>query len=283
MNILKWTPELSERFWRDLGGSEFLANIAFSRFAAPFLVDLVEKHLKREGSILDFGAGHNLYLVRELLSRGLRVGYYEPNVAPDRNPQNLECTDGSFLGAVSELEPDKYDCVFFSEVIEHLFDDQRPGVMTALARTLKPGGILIVTTPDQEDLMGAARYCPICKHLFHPWGHVRSFSPNELEALLSDYGLRCEELHSVDFSETREPLEELKELKRRIAGMVAELRGLQQQKSVFVAPNVTRALGKYIELFGDIGGLDAAEDPKHRHIGFGGTLVAVARKHEISE
>jgi hypothetical protein len=67
MKILTWTPELANSFWSDLANSDFLANISFSKFAAPLLVDLAEEHISKDDSILDFGAGAHLYLVEEAL------------------------------------------------------------------------------------------------------------------------------------------------------------------------------------------------------------------------
>lgn len=276
MKFLKWTPELAEKFWRDLSGSDFLANIAFSRFAAPFLVDLAGEYLDRDRSILDFGAGYNLYLVKELLDRGYKnVDYYEPSTEPGIPPEHI-----NFRAGVRALESNKYDCVFLSEVMEHLSEDQLVSVMANLRETLKPEGLLVVSTPDSEDLENASRYCPVCRHLFHPWGHVRSFTRDQLEASLTAHGFRCMAVHNVDFSNARQPIEDFRRLKRQIASMVEDFKELQQQ--VTGSQEIANRVAKYVNLFRGIMP-DAPQDPQHRQIGFGGTLVAFARKRAIEK
>jgi len=279
MKLLRWTPELAYSFWSDLAGSKFLAETAFSRFAAPYLVDLVQDHINKEDAILDFGAGPNLYLVQELLRRGFRVGFYEPSPSLTASNIKLE-SNGQFLGAVSDLDSQKYECVFFSEVIEHLTDKSLKDVLTTLARIVKSGGLLVVTTPDSENLFNASRYCPVCKHLFHPWGHVRSFNSEQLRMTLANHGFHCEEIHSVDFSAAREPMEELKRLRETIAGMVRDFTKLQERNAI-ASQEVSWTLKKYMELLIGIAGPHVSEDPKHRHIGFGGTLVAFARRQDV--
>jgi len=276
MKILTWTPELANSFWSDLANSDFLAGISFSKFAAPLLVDLAQERITKEHSILDFGAGSHLYLVQELLRRGFQVGYYEPSSSPGASNAELGLK-GQFLGRVSDLDSKQYDCVFLSEVIEHLPDESLKSVLSTLSSVVKSGGLLIVTTPDSENLFNASRYCPVCKHLFHPWGHVRSFNAEQLGVLLASYGFHCEEIHSVDFSAAREPMEELKKLREAIAVMKKDCMNLQE-KNVSASQEIVRTFKKYMELFSEISGPHVPEDPKRKHIGFGGTLVAFARR-----
>lgn len=274
MKTLEWTPELSGRFWKDLSGSEYLANIAFSRFAARPLVEMVRDYLKVDGLILDYGAGDNLYLAKELVRGGFRTEYYEPNRTERMEAQTLDHGDQT-LGAVSVIAQARYDGIFLSEVIEHLADDQLATVMETLSMALRPDGVLVVTTPDNEDLLNASRYCPVCRHLFHPWGHVRTCSRQWTEDLLLNYGLRCCELHSVDFSSAGKAIEEVKAIKRRIK----EFEQIQRQASK-TSPEMARLLEQYLELFGDAVISDSPEDPKYRQIGFGGTLVAIAKRSD---
>jgi 2-polyprenyl-3-methyl-5-hydroxy-6-metoxy-1,4-benzoquinol methylase len=183
----------------------------------------------------------------------------------------------NFLGCLSNLDHLTYDCVFVSEVIEHLPDESLKGVLSTLGRIVKTGGLLIVTTPDSENLLSASRYCPVCRHLFHPWGHVRSFNAEQLRNVLANYGFECDEIHSVDFSAAREPMEELKKLREVITDMKRDFISLQKESAI--EPKETMGtLRRYIELLSEISGPHVPEDPKRRHIGFGGTLVAFARK-----
>ena len=217
-------------FWSELSGTKFLKAIAFSRFAAAQLVDLVEPHLGENPLVLDYGGGDNLYLVRELLRRGYRASCYEPNAPVDYHNADLRSLP-NYYGAVPDLHSNAYDCIFLSEVIEHLEDPELDRVLSTIVSALKPNGLLVITTPDNEDLFTASRYCPVCKHLFHPWGHVRAFTAPLLEEMLRRRGLECEVLHSVDFSGMRSMVERAKEnaeamtaAARRISALIDEMR-----------------------------------------------------------
>lgn len=66
-----------------------------------------------------------------------------------------------------------FDYVVTFQVIEHIQDDNL--YVKEIARVLKPGGKLIVTTPN--------RYMSLSRN---PW-HIREYKPNELTSLLSKH------------------------------------------------------------------------------------------------
>jgi SAM-dependent methyltransferase len=80
----------------------------------------------------------------------------------------------------------EFDAIFFSEVIEHL---PVPGhvVLEKLLRALRPGGLLILSTPNLYRLRNLV-YMAIGKQIFDylrrpeegPFGHVLEFSPDQL-------------------------------------------------------------------------------------------------------
>lgn len=80
---------------------------------------------------------------------------------------------------------ESFDRVVISEVLEHIWDDER--VISELVRVLKPGGRLAVTVPTRwpERVSWALNY-----H-YHdtPGGHVRIFRQHELETKLERAGL----------------------------------------------------------------------------------------------
>lgn len=275
MRSLQWTPDLAKRFWRDLAGTEFLAEIAFSRFAASYLVDLSLGYVAANAVVLDFGSGFNAHLARELLGRGFTVRVSEPTVEEAQLAPDIR-THSRFRGIDPDIVHDSYDGIFAVEVIEHLFDDAVPAVMTRIRSGLKSGGVLVMTTPNGEDLRLASRYCPVCQHLFHPWGHLRSFDRPRLLDLLTQSGFACEALLNVDFSSTREPIEELKELKRKVVAQADEAAVLLRDVRL---PERARRLIENMAAWKEIeGGGELRGDPSNRQIGAGGTLVAFARR-----
>ena len=80
---------------------------------------------------------------------------------------------------------DTFDRVIVSEVLEHIWDDER--AIAELVRVLRPGGRIAVTVPTrwpERVSLGA-------QHHYHdtPGGHVRIYRQHELEQKLERAGL----------------------------------------------------------------------------------------------
>jgi SAM-dependent methyltransferase len=102
--------------------------------------------------------------------------------------------------------PASFDVVLFCEVIEHLQSDPVK-VMREIKRVLKPGGHLIVTTPNVSRLENVARmlaganiYDPYSG--YGPYGrHNREYNRHELTLLLEHCGFEVEVFFSADVHE----------------------------------------------------------------------------------
>jgi ubiquinone/menaquinone biosynthesis C-methylase UbiE len=110
--------------------------------------------------------------------------------APCNRQQGVRfvCGDATRL----EFDEGVFDAVTMFDVLEHVPDDER-AVAEAL-RVLKPGGYLLVSTPNEHWHFPYYRFmkpfCPSEEEMFAEWGHVRrGYSLQELEALI---GLTCE-------------------------------------------------------------------------------------------
>jgi SAM-dependent methyltransferase len=77
----------------------------------------------------------------------------------------------------------EFDVVCIFDVLEHLPDEQR--TLAALAKVLKPGGILIVTVPAHASLWS---YFDVAGH------HCRRYERGSLLAALRDAGFRTKTL-----------------------------------------------------------------------------------------
>jgi len=77
-----------------------------------------------------------------------------------------------------------FDVVIASEVLEHLWDDER--AIGELVRVLKPGARMAVTVPTRWP----ERVCWALDHRYHdtPGGHVRIYRQHELEQKLERAG-----------------------------------------------------------------------------------------------
>ncbi len=107
-----------------------------------------KEHLDR-GLLLDLPAGDGVN------SRGMAAAGFEV-VAGDLFPEDVE-GDGFTVAKVDLNRPlpfadEHFDGILFSEGIEHL--DAQLACLGEIARILKPGGMLIVTTPNVLHLEG---------------------------------------------------------------------------------------------------------------------------------
>jgi 2-polyprenyl-3-methyl-5-hydroxy-6-metoxy-1,4-benzoquinol methylase len=112
----------------------------------------------------------------------------------------------------------KFDCVFFSEVIEHL---PIPGylVLQRLAKTLRPGGVLICTTPNLYRLRNVIYMAlghRIFDHFQYPdkdisLGHVLEYSRDHLDwqfkkAGFTQYNVENCQFHHMPTNPLHRPL-----------------------------------------------------------------------------
>jgi 2-polyprenyl-3-methyl-5-hydroxy-6-metoxy-1,4-benzoquinol methylase len=88
--------------------------------------------------------------------------------------------------SVDAVPPGPFDVVISQEVLEHA--DDQPGYLDAVYRVLRPGGYLILTTPNAKVSLHYSwlRIQPVEKHL----------TRRELKALLLDRGFSVMKLYS---------------------------------------------------------------------------------------
>ena len=175
-----WSPDRVRRFWDY--ESQFPERYFTYKYAGG-LVAAVREHLAGAQRVLDFGCGRG-FLVEKLLELGVEVA------AADDSPQSVahvsDRFDGRdrFLGAhtVDEIERggERYDAIFVVEVVEHLDDAALEQLCKRVGGMTAPGGLVVFTTPNNEDLVQKEVLCPACNQTFHRWGHVRSWTADTL-------------------------------------------------------------------------------------------------------
>jgi len=158
--------------------------------------------------VVDYGAG-NGDLTRFLLERYFTAAIEVRNLDVLRS--SLACDN--FLGAFTPAEAIKQvtaRTIFLVEVVEHLRDDELRECLASCRDLLAPGGHLIVTTPNNEDLStNSARR----------WGHVRSWTEFELRRTLCGAGFLMAESGTTHFS--RSPYaRQHASLPRRVASII---------------------------------------------------------------
>ena len=186
-----------EQFWDGFSRTR-LIELSFSRLGGKALIAATAHLLPRDGRILDFGAGDGDF-IEHMCARGLHVAAYEPSEGRSLNLKNRLAGHPGFLGTVNAESSESFDVVTLVEVIEHILEEQLDSTLQLLARFTRPGGVVIVSTPNNEDLDLGMVYCPVSNTLFHRWQHVRSFTRETLAAMLARYGFEEIATHQLEY------------------------------------------------------------------------------------
>lgn len=239
---IHWTPQLVNKFWDGVAQTE-LDNLSFGKVAGPKFIELISDFLAPGGRHLDFGAGSG-HVLQLLLDKGLNSAGFDPS--PDRQASLIEKIGAhpNFLGVKGIDCNEQFDVVLLMEVVEHVLDEDFDKVLESVIGFVKPGGYLIVSTPNNENLETASVFCPVSGTFFHPWQHVRSFTPSSLNSCLKKYGLKDEFIALADFSSDAE----LIETSKRQGGSIQLLRPLLN--------NIDRSIEELNDILIELGQID---------------------------
>jgi SAM-dependent methyltransferase len=168
-----YTPSQSEPFLHELHATMLRK-----------LERLFIAHIPRGGRVLDAGCGRSLFTE-------IRPDWPFTIVAADVDhdlikSRKAEFADVRWLVAGAHPLPFRdasFDALFAGELIEHL-PDPRPGV-EEFRRVLRPGGTLILTTPNRRRL---ANLADRSDRPYSP-DHLSELSYDEVQALLAECGL----------------------------------------------------------------------------------------------
>lgn len=155
-----------------------------SMIASPFY-QLEKPQYVENGTLLDVGCGNGRYLLtmRSLGWQVQGVELSEDGLKVCRSA-GLDVHHGDLLSA--SLAANSFDVVTARHLIEHVPDPH--SFMAELARVLKPGGKLIIETPN-SDALGRAYLGPKWFANDVP-RHLILFSPTSLRVLAQKYGLK---------------------------------------------------------------------------------------------
>lgn len=202
---------LAEDWWNPKGSSAMLHKLNPVRLG--FIRAAIDAHFGRDEatrrplaakSALDVGCGAGL-LCEPLARLGGEV------TGVDASPENIDAAKAHAAqsglaidyraGELAELGLGQFDVVTSMEVIEHVADPA--AFITGLAAHLKPGGLLILSTPNRTAasrllLVEAAERLGQVPRGTHNWHQF--LTPEELAALLGDVGLEVVEMQGIFFS-----------------------------------------------------------------------------------
>jgi O-antigen chain-terminating methyltransferase len=167
-----------ERFEDVMRGSD----VAVRAMLAPYIHDLAaRRHLG--GPTIDIGCGRGewLELLRENGFEAIGVDTNEQAVALCR-ARGLDAVVGDAIAFLRDLKPETALAVTGFHIVEHLPADLQIELVEVALRALRPGGLLILETPNPTNLtVGAAAF-------YNDPSHLRPVNPAYLSFLLDDIG-----------------------------------------------------------------------------------------------
>lgn len=161
----------------------------------------VAAHVAPPARVLDLGCGDGALALR-LADAGYEVTGVdlaeesplgdEPGVAYQR----VDLTDAGARTAFAEAHAAEFDLVLLIEVIEHVRDPW--AAVETCARLARPGGTLIVSTPNITSFFSRFRFLTGGRfHQFEEgdlsYGHINPMHPRKVELVLADCGLQLVE------------------------------------------------------------------------------------------
>jgi SAM-dependent methyltransferase len=198
---LDWTADRIRAFWDYYSANEALDDSYFSKQAGRSLLAYVSRKV-RIGTAVDIGCGCG-DLIGYLLDRGIQARGADQSPASVARVNARFAESPSFRGAVvgtGALPDGTADTAFILEVVEHLDDATLDSILREAHRVLRPGGQLVVTTPNQENLGARKVYCPDCGAVFHRMQHVRAWSAESLSARVGTHGFECLSAEAIALS-----------------------------------------------------------------------------------
>lgn len=144
------------------------------------------------GRLLDVGCGAGRFLHR-MQRRGWQVegiDFDEQAAAKVTRKYGIKAHVGSL--ADCSIPDASFDVVTMSQTVEHLFDPRSD--LQACLRVLKPGGLLVMTTPNVNSI-GAAEFGPYWRG-WEPPRHLHLFSVESLARLTRQAGFEIDEARS---------------------------------------------------------------------------------------
>ena len=166
----------------------------FSEIVGDSLIRCVEKSIGRpKGRVLDYGCGPG-NLLQKLLRRGIPCEGADTSPASLTEAQQRLGADSRLRGLTllkgfpSSFAENSFDVVFFVETIEHILSPDLPQTLEELQRIVRPGGHVIVSTPNSEDLSANKSVCPECGCRYHRVQHISSWTTSSLASAMEHIG-----------------------------------------------------------------------------------------------
>lgn len=193
----KWTNSQIAKFWTY--ENNFPENFWGYNFG-PSLIKMFKKQIKKSNYILDYGCGDGS-LIKQILKYTNNYqkvyGFEYEHKSITKLKQKFVNTKNLYFVSNKNLPNVKFDIIFCTEVIEHLYDKELYHLLQTLNKFKSENGTIIFTTPNQENLEKSLIYNPVNNTVFHRWQHVRNWSKDSLYHCLKKH-----HFNKIEFFET---------------------------------------------------------------------------------
>lgn len=238
---IEWDDDKVSRLWDYYSRTPPYSEIYFSKIFGRQILRQSGLPLKRELDVLDFGCGPG-FLWQHIKQLGARWHYTGLDFSSDSLDQttieNVENNKFAGLHKIkslpSDLDESSFDAVLLIEVIEHLSDEHLNATIKEIFRLLRQGGVVVISTPNEEELSLSKKMCPECGAIFHEFQHVRNWSGESLQKYLLKHGFRMRKINTLDFNAKGKSLRSLfARLKRVIKRWLFGVKGNPHMLAVF--------------------------------------------------
>jgi SAM-dependent methyltransferase len=203
---IHWDDAKVARLWNWYARTSPFRDLYFARRFGDLILRWSGLPLRSPITMLDFGCGPG-FLWDHLKNLRARWHYVGADFSTDSVSQLADKGRGDprFGGAhhlsrlPMPLADASVDAAFLVEVVEHVDDVYLKPILQEVRRVLKPGGRLVISTPNREDLSQSMRLCPECGAIFHEWQHVRSWHADSLTDYVRGFGFAPLRVTPVDF------------------------------------------------------------------------------------
>lgn len=214
--LMTWTHESIKCFW------DFESNFPENYFAFQHgkkLLGHILPYINNNDKVLDYGAGKGFF-TQELLSKGIKTATFDLSKESSKASKNKFRNHASYIGSFDnntiKENRNQFDIIFLIEVIEHLESDTRTLVLEQIHSLLKDNGLLVITTPNEEDLTKSLIINPSTKEIFHRWQHCYSWSAKSLSEDIEKNKFKVLSTHSINLKHIgKSPLMYIKRLLKR--------------------------------------------------------------------
>jgi len=199
MKSLEWTDEQLAVFWAYY--AERRQEDYFTRLFGDRILEQTRRFYGRDALVCDYGCGAG-YLLEKLLATHRAAGcdFSSDNLAEVRKRLGSNPNLAALFRVGEQAQNLRCDAAYVVETVEHVLERHEEQFFGNLHALLKPGGVVVVTTPNAEDLAAETVFCPSCRHGFHRWQHVRSFDEAGLREFFGRRGFEQVACFTTDFA-----------------------------------------------------------------------------------